>query len=130
MFNWVLDTPLLPTNQSVRHWNFIKTCALLGSNYSNINVVAKIKFQTNFLELFTILLSATDISSVCHNVPWKFLFKKQCIHNRHDQIFQLVNPSYAPGLFLYPLKQKTSSFLFSGGIERDEWHEMAEQTIS
>ena len=35
-------------------------------------------------------------------------------------------PFHATGLFLYPLKhQKTSCFLmFSGGIERNQWHEL------
>ena len=40
-----------------------------------------------------------------------------------------INPFYATGLFLYTLivlrHQKTRGFLtFSGGIERDQWHEM------
>ena len=36
---------------------------------------------------------------------------------------QDLNPFHASGLFLYPLK--TRGFLmFSGGIERDQWHEM------
>ena len=37
-----------------------------------------------------------------------------------------VNPFNATGLFQYPLKtSQTRGFLmFSGGIERDQWHEM------
>ena len=30
---------------------------------------------------------------------------------------KLINPFHATGLFRYPL-------MFSGGIERDQWHEM------
>ena len=37
-------------------------------------------------------------------------------------IGKTVNLFYTTGLFLYPLK--TSGFLFSGGVERDQWHEM------
>ena len=40
--------------------------------------------------------------------------------------FKQINPFYATVLFRYPLKhRKTRGFLmFSGGIERDHWHEM------
>ena len=37
----------------------------------------------------------------------------------------LFNPFHATGFFLYPLK--TSGFLmFSGGKERNQWHEMGQ----
>ena len=37
-----------------------------------------------------------------------------------------VNPFHATALFLYPLKASENLwvFLFSGGIERDQWYEM------
>ena len=39
---------------------------------------------------------------------------------------KLLNPFHVTVLFLYPLKiPKTSGFqMFSGGIERDRWHEL------
>ena len=48
----------------------------------------------------------------CVSVSWKSYI-----------LSQDLNPFHASGLFLYPLK--TRGFLmFSGGIERDQWHEM------
>ena len=43
-----------------------------------------------------------------------------------QHLLKAVNPFRATGLFRYPPgKQKTRGFLmFSGGIKRDQWHEM------
>ena len=48
------------------------------------------------------------------NLELRFLF---CF-----RIGDYVNPIHATGLFLYLLK--TFGFLFSGGIKRDQWHEI------
>ena len=38
----------------------------------------------------------------------------------------IINPFHATGLFLYPLKtsENVKFLMFSGGIERDQWHKM------
>ena len=39
-----------------------------------------------------------------------------------------VNPFQTEGLFLYPPENRKSGFLmFSGGIERNQWHKMSEE---
>ena len=44
---------------------------------------------------------------------------------------QHINPFHASGLFLYP--QKTSEswgfLMFSGGTEKDQWHEMGYEGV-
>ena len=41
------------------------------------------------------------------------------------------NPFHATGLFRYSLKTSENLwfFIFSGGIERDQWHEMGERGV-
>ena len=46
-------------------------------------------------------------------------------HLRETFSGEWINPFHTTGLFLYLLKRSESGFLmFSGGIERDEWHEI------
>ena len=53
--------------------------------------------------------------------PWFFVVQKRCGEGFKAEL-KLINPFHASGLFWYPL---TRGFLmFSGGIERDQWHEM------
>ena len=44
----------------------------------------------------------------------------------YEQNIQNLNPFHATDLFRYPLKTSENKgfLMFSGGIERDQWHEM------
>ena len=46
---------------------------------------------------------------------------------KYMKVSQTVNPFHATDLFLYPMKKSENLcvfFMFSGDIERDQWHEM------
>ena len=46
--------------------------------------------------------------------------------NLFDLTYDFINPFGATGLFLYPLKTSENQrfLMFSGGIERYQWHQM------
>ena len=53
----------------------------------------------------------------------------ESVKNKQTSHNFLVIPLHATGLFLYP--PKTYGFvMLSGGIERDQWHEMGKLPIS
>ena len=78
------------------------------------NIRKKLMIQSEALEFFAVWFSV-----------FSFFFENHviCIYFFSKTAFK---PFHATGLFLYPLKhQKTSCFLmFSGGIERNQWHEL------
>ena len=66
------------------------------------------------LEVFMEVLLYNCTKGVKHSVA------KYSVHGANKC---RINPFHATGLFLYPLK--TRGFLkFSGGTERDRWHEL------
>ena len=75
--------------------------------------------------LFSCLYRCRQTCICLGDTSLEIIIGEELRHGSKDSI-GFINPFHSTGFFLYPWKQqKTRGFLmFSGGIERDQWHEI------
>ena len=102
----ILDTPFPLARYRFKRASKKVTILFVESTH----FVSWTKFGFIVLNLWNHLLSMRDVHQVYKNLQFHLI---------------MFNPFHATGLFLCPLKIENQRFLmFSGGIGRDQWHEM------
>ena len=86
-----------------------------ATHIHNLSNVSKIFEPIMFADDTDLFFSHKNIKEMFHTV-----------NSELSKVFEWFNPFHATDLFWYPWKhEKTRGFLtFSGGIKRDQWHEM------
>ena len=93
-------------------------------------VAAFVFLQTVTPNIQNFLKLSTETSGILFQVN-RISLCKPLFHYNHANLSRgwscrwVSNPYHTIGLFLYPLKTK-SFRMFSGGVERDQWHDVRE----
>ena len=65
-----------------------------------------------------------QLQQMCNKNYWNLLCEDIVLFLVIKWITGQINSFHATGLFLYPLKTSENLFMFAGGIERDQCHEI------
>ena len=117
MFSWVPNRPL---ERSIK-W-YINHCQYVATEKrQNQHLVEAMNIRLNWAVISPDYLGKNSCTGCPHYLRYNLLL---LLYDRLKIIIRFfINPFHATGPFRYPLKT-SEHLMFSGGIERGQWHEM------